>query len=194
MANVLPRTKKWDLTQEAFDKMLACLDADRERAGEKYEQIRFSLVRFFQWRGCRFSEDHADETINRVARKLGQGEEFRDIYTYTHGVARMVVMEVSKTAGREQSLAENLQPTQPVLEDDGDLQERAECLKPCLEGLPLESREMIVKYYQGERGAKINNRQKLAEAFSVSPHVLRNRAFRLREKLQDCVDRCMKEM
>lgn len=194
MANVLSRTKKWDLTQEAFDKMLACLDADRERAGEKYEQIHFSLVRFFQWRGCRFSEDHADETINRVARKLGQGEEFRDIYTYTHGVARMLVMEVSKSAGREQSLAENLQPTQPVLEEDGDLQARVECLRPCLEGLPLESREMIVKYYQGERRAKINNRQKLAEAFSVSTHVLRNRAYRLREKLQDCVDQCMKKI
>jgi hypothetical protein len=105
----------------------------------------------------------------------------------------MVVLEVAKAAGREQTLADNLLPTQPVLEDDRDLQARAACLMPCLEGLPLESREMIVKYYQGERGTKINNRQKLAEAFSVSPHVLRNRAYRLREKLQDCVDRCTKK-
>jgi hypothetical protein len=65
--------KRWSLTAEAFDKLLVSLDPDRERAGEKYEHLRGGLVCLFEWRGAPFPEDHADEVINRVARKLGEG-------------------------------------------------------------------------------------------------------------------------
>jgi hypothetical protein len=61
---------KWVLTGEAFKRFLACLDADTEQAGEKYEAIRQKLVKFFDWRGAHFPEECADETINRVVRKL----------------------------------------------------------------------------------------------------------------------------
>lgn len=193
MAEVLSQKKKWSLTQEAFDKLLACLDADRERAGEKYEQLRSGLVRFFEWRGCPFSEDRADETINRVARRLGAGEEFRDLYTYFYGVARMLVKEILKQAGKEQAFVENLQPTAPIAEEHDDEQPRVECLKLCLDRLPPESREMILQYYQGEKRTKIENREKLAVASAVSPHVLRNRAYRLRDHLQACVGACLKK-
>jgi DNA-directed RNA polymerase specialized sigma24 family protein len=192
VADAFPLKKKWSLTQEAFDKLLASLDADRERAGEKYEQIRAGLVKLFQWRGCPFPEDHADETINRVARKLADGEEFRDIYTYIQGVARMVVLEALKASAKEQAISEN-QPNQTLAEEDDDSQLRIECLKLCLEKLPLESREMIMNYYQGEKREKIEGRQKLAGSMSLSPNVLRNRAYRLRDKLQTCVDACMKK-
>jgi hypothetical protein len=38
---------KAELTAEGVTNLLACLDADRERAGEKYEQLRRILTRFF---------------------------------------------------------------------------------------------------------------------------------------------------
>jgi DNA-directed RNA polymerase specialized sigma24 family protein len=90
-------------------------------------------------------------------------------------------------------ISENLQPNQISSEEDEDSQLRVECLKHCLEKLPLESREMILNYYQGEKRAKIDSRQKLADSLSLSAHVLRNRAYRLRDKLQTCVDGCMKK-
>ena len=55
--------RKWALTQQAFDTLLAAFDGDREAAGEKYLEVRNNLLRFFEWRGCPFPEDHADETI-----------------------------------------------------------------------------------------------------------------------------------
>jgi len=59
------------LTQESFDKLLAWLDADREQAGQKYEEIRRELIRYFLIRGYYSqSEELADETINRVAQNL----------------------------------------------------------------------------------------------------------------------------
>jgi len=63
------KKKDWLLTQEAFDNLLAWLDPDRERAGQKYEDIRFKLIRNFARRGCSIAEDLTDETINRVSRK-----------------------------------------------------------------------------------------------------------------------------
>src|SRR5262245_29135467 len=82
--SVVPR-RKWTLTQEAFDKLLATLDEDRERAGEIYLEIRSNLVRFFEWRGCPFPEDHADETFNRVA-KRAEEEKILNPSSYCIGV------------------------------------------------------------------------------------------------------------
>ncbi len=39
------------LKQDDFDKLLAWLHDDREQAGQKYEEIRESLIKIFSWRG-----------------------------------------------------------------------------------------------------------------------------------------------
>src|SRR5262245_10915582 len=137
------------LTQEALDKLLACLDPNRERAGEKYEQIRGGLVKFFEWRSCSFSQDHADETINRVARKLDKGEELRDVYTYVYGVARMLILEIQKESVKQRAAFAQL-PTHSVAEELLDTETRAECLKHCLASLSPSSRDLIMRYYQGD--------------------------------------------
>src|SRR6202008_405245 len=67
--------QKWTLTQEAFDKLLSALGGDRDVAAQKYLELRANLIRFFEWRGCSFPEDHADETINRVAKRVLEREE-----------------------------------------------------------------------------------------------------------------------
>ncbi len=58
------------LTQEIFEQLLAWLDEDRDRAGKKYEEIRFQLINLFIARSCRISEELADKTIDRVAKKV----------------------------------------------------------------------------------------------------------------------------
>src|SRR5690242_7028531 len=91
----VPPKKAWALNQEAFDKLLACFDTDRGRAGEKYEQIRRKLVKFFTWRECGDPEGYADRTIDRVSRRILEGSELRvaDPYVYFHGVAINVLRE-----------------------------------------------------------------------------------------------------
>jgi hypothetical protein len=46
-----------------------------------------------EWRGCPTPDDYADETINRCARKITDGEEIRDVATYCIGVARMLLRD-----------------------------------------------------------------------------------------------------
>src|SRR6266576_804711 len=99
---------RWALTQEAFDRLLASLGGNRESAGEHYLETRGKLVRFFEWRGCPFPEDHADETINRVARRLVEGETIQKPSGYVMGVARFLVLEINKESLRQQQAIREL--------------------------------------------------------------------------------------
>jgi len=184
--------QKWALTQEAWDGLLACLGQDRESAGEKYIEIRGNLTRFFEWRGCPFPEDHADETINRVAKRIAEGEEIRNPSSYCVGVARMLLLEIAKGRAREQQALGEAAGSQLVMPDEDAAEGPIQCLRSCLQELPPDNRELIIEYYQGEKGAKIQNRKRLTERFGVPVNTLRMRALRLREKLQACVEDCLR--
>jgi DNA-directed RNA polymerase specialized sigma24 family protein len=183
--------QKWTLTQEAFDKLLVALGGDREAASRKYLEIRNNLTRFFEWRGCSFPEDHADETINRVAKKVAEGEEILNPSGYAMGVARLLLLEVIKGRQREQAALTEMGTTTGVYVDPDDTETRLTCLRSCLQTLPPDNRDLILEYYQGEKGKKIQNRKKLLERLGVPVNTLRMRALRLRERLQGCVEECL---
>ena len=92
----LARKGDWELTGEAFERLLRLLDSDRERAGEKYELARRRLIAFFEARGAESPADHADETLNRAARKVAEGERVEDINKYLYGVARLLLLELGR--------------------------------------------------------------------------------------------------
>ena len=181
----------WTLTQEAFDKLLIALGGDRDRGSEKYLEIRTQLTRFFEWRGCSFPEDHADETFNRIAKKIEQGEEILNLQGYAMGVARLLLLEVFKSKEREQSALNEIGAATDVYTEPDDGEQRLECLRNCLQTLSPDNRELILQYYQGEKGEKIQNRKKLLERLGIPVNTLRMRALRLRERLQSCVEECL---
>src|SRR5215216_8166780 len=183
--------QRWTLNQEAFDKLLVAFDVDRETAGQKYLQIRNNLARFFAWRGCSFPEDHADETINRVAKKVAQGEEILNPAGYAMGVARLLLLEIVKGRQREQSALTEISRDSEAYEAEDDGEGRLTCLRNCLQTLSPDNRDLILQYYQGEKGEKIENRKKLLERLGIPVNTLRMRALRLRERLQGCVEGCL---
>jgi len=184
--------QKWTLTQDAFDKLLVAFGGDRESAGRKYLEIRNNLTRFFEWRGCSFPEDHADETINRMAKRVAAGEEILNHSGYAIGVARLLLLEINKGRQREQSaLAEISSAPNVYVAEDGD-ESRLACLRSCLQALSPDNRDLILQYYQGEKGEKIGNRKKLLERLGIPVNTLRMRALRLRERLQSCVEGCQR--
>src|SRR5436190_23726711 len=109
-----------ELTAEAFAKLLDRLDADWERAGEKYEDLRRTLVRFFEWRGAPFPEEHTDETFNRVARRLDEGVEIKNVGGYCYEVARLVHLEALKGPDSKRSPLEatNVEATVAATTDE----------------------------------------------------------------------------
>jgi DNA-directed RNA polymerase specialized sigma24 family protein len=181
------------LTAETFDILLAQLDPDRERAGELYETIRRKLVRLFEWRGCVSPEDLADETFNRVARRLSEGVELRsnDPYGYFCGVAHLLYKEVLRRAAREHRAIESgAWPSPSMTDDDETADPRLERLRRCLQRLPPDQRDLVLRYYQGNNDQGEHNirvRQALASDLGVPMNALRIRVHRARRKLESCV-------
>ena len=188
---MLNTRQKWTLTQDAFDKLLIAFGGDRESGSEKYLEIRGNLTRFFEWRGCPFPEDHADETMNRVAKKVDAGEEILNPAGYAMGVARLLLLEIVKGRQREQSALTEIGRESEAYEAEDDSEGRLTCLRNCLQTLSSENRDLILQYYQGEKSEKIQNRKKLMARLGVPVNTLRMRALRLRERLQGCVEECM---
>ena len=182
------------LTPRGFERLLDHLHADRDTAGRTYEQLRLRLVRFFEGRRCAFPDEHADETLNRIARKLDAGETIQDVTTYVIGIARMVVKEVARSASREAVVQAALRTPDHVSPhpDPASVESSRllDCLHACLDRLGPPDRDLIVRYYQNEKSAKINNRKDLATTLGLELNALRLRAFRIRAGLEACVARC----
>jgi len=184
---------KTELSAEMFAGLLAHFDVDRERAGEKYEDLRRTLIKFFEWRDAPFPEEHADETLNRVARKISAGLEIRNTASYCYEVARLVFLEAIKANdGKHDPLPPGHANTAALDPKNSAQQEwRLECLEECLARLPTDNRNLIVEYYRDEKRGRIDRRRALAEQLGLQREALANRAQRLRDKLETCVNRCV---
>jgi DNA-directed RNA polymerase specialized sigma24 family protein len=188
----LPRQKKdWDLSEQSLAGFMSVLDEDPERAGERYEILRRKLMKFFEWRGSTTAEELADETINRLVRKIEEGEAIRDLSAYSGGMARLVWLEALKEQERARGSLEALRASSQYTSQTGS--QRIECFELCLEGLPLENRALILDYYRAEKSSKIKLRKQLAEKLGTPINALRIRAHRIRQQLERCVTDCLRK-
>jgi DNA-directed RNA polymerase specialized sigma24 family protein len=187
--------KEWVLTQEAFDALLNWLDADRERAGNKYEAIRLRLIKIFTCRGCSEAEDLADETINRVSARVGElvGNYTGDPTLYFYGVSQKVYLEYLRRYQKKHSdlNVDSVTLNSSATSVDDDIEPEYECLERCLDHLPPDNRKLVVDYYQQEKHAKIEHRKLLATEWGIAVNALRIRAHRIRLVLQQCVRDCI---
>jgi RNA polymerase sigma factor (sigma-70 family) len=191
--NAARMTRQNTITQEGFDRFLTRLNKDRELAGQEYERVRGRLILYFQCRDIVQAEDCADEVINRVILKLETGQQIRDLVTYTFGVARMVLLETQRSQSRVQEIEDDLLISPIPSDEADDLQLQIDCLRHCLQSLPAGDHDLITRYYQEQKRARINLRQELAQRLEIDMNALRVRAYRLRNELQKCVRKCAKE-
>ena len=176
--------KNWSLSQEDFDELLDWLDSDREQAGIKYEQIRSSLIKIFTGRGCLDAEELADETINRVTRKIKdiKGEFRGDPALYFFGVAKMLLLEYMRR-----------KPPQPPPPppDAGRAELEYRCLERCIERLSEEDRALLLREYGAKGRTQAERRKALADELGISLNALRIRVYRIRVALKECIEKCI---
>jgi len=136
-------------------------------------------------RGCTLAEELADETIDRVARRVSdiQATYVGDKAIYFLGVMNNVHHEYLR------------RPSMPrVIETNEESNAREQihvCLDRCLEKLTPYARQLIQRYYAADRQAKIDLRKVIARELGIKTSTLRLRALRIREKLQTCVESCL---
>jgi RNA polymerase sigma factor (sigma-70 family) len=192
-----------NLTPASFDSLLAVLGPDREAAAMAYLEIRRALYMFFAARGAVNPDEMADETLNRVARRLNEGAQItaENPSSYFYAVARNVWREKRADASvflslpdDDQSYATHATPYDLMVGADEQAVEEArrEFLANCLEQFPLEERELVISYYKFSGGEKIENRKNLAERHKLSNNTLRQKIARLRSKLAECIGRRMR--
>lgn len=180
--------KKWDTTQEGFDRLLSWLADNRDEAGKKYEMIRQRLMKFFICRGCEDVEDLADQTITIVTTKVGEiALNYEgDPVLYFYGVAKKVFKDYLRIKNR---------PVPPPPPDVTHVDDAVyDCLDDCMQKLPEENRQLVLRYYQDEKKVKIDNRQILADELGIAMNALRIRAHRIRLLLRKCVQECTEQL
>ena len=183
----------YELRQEQFDALLSLFSGDRDEAGEKYEQIRRGLVRFFHFKGCADPQRLADETINRVALKAGEFDHSKNIkpVSYFYGFASNILLEYKRTSRKEVGLEDTQYRAAETDAEDAADDAKNDCLQKCLEQLPADEKELIVKYYAREGRAKIELRKEMCERLNYTATALYTKIFRLKGILKVCIENCM---
>lgn len=197
MANANSSFSRNELTAVQFDELLRRLDADRERAGTKYEEIRWKLIRFFQWNSCMAAEELVDETLNRVAERLAErGEAIEDVAAFAWGVAKKLRQEAFRREAKMVFFpdipdAENLTVERAwshVAGEHAHDDRRLRCLRMCIQYLATGERRLLMAYHAPRQG-RVQARLQLARQNGITMTALRVRINRLRFKLEECMKR-----
>jgi DNA-directed RNA polymerase specialized sigma24 family protein len=176
----------WTLTSPAFERLLAALDADRDRAALAYERLRERVIGLLRWWGAASPEELADETLDRVARKLEAGADIPDgsLGAYVRGVARMVFHEWTRRPRAAQGTVDVAAAPR-----DGSESAALDQLDACLDALDPAERGLLLKYYGEGRLADV--RRHLAGELGLTQTALRIRAHRLRVRIETAMKRSL---
>lgn len=182
------------LMPENFNDLLDWFSANRETAGEKYEEIRKGLIRFFYFKGCADAETLADETFNRVASKLpvlDLSKNSKPVNLF-YGFASKIYLEYASGL-KKREVEFNADLHNPIVTEDPSAEsvdKNYECLRKCLAELKIEESNLMIEYYSAEKSEKIECRKKLAEKMKMKTGALQVKVYRLRNILRKCVEKC----
>ena len=200
-STVPARKSTWVATESSFTALLEWLDQGLDSKGEAYLEVRRRLVTYFDRKNCLNADDLADETLNRVQRRLEEvgSIEAESPAKFCYTVARYIFLEHLRS-GRAKEVSDELVDSAAskaaadafTKEEEARERERAHgCLEKCVSELDTERLELVIGYYYGEQRAKIENRRHLAAKFGLTMNALSIRTFRIRERLEACVRRCL---
>ena len=175
------------LIVQSYPTLLAALSSDAATAPAAFLKPRGSLVRFFQLKSDGDAEHAADETLDRVSAKFGEGVIIVDPVKYSFGVARLVFLEnLRKTEKAKKALKEFRSESDRLSGDDAlDGYTR---MRECFSKLSATNQALLKSYFANLRGRQLDNeRHQLASKIGGSLNSLRLKIFRLRRQLEDCV-------
>jgi len=171
------------------------LDEGVDSDGERYVEMRRRLVSYFSRRRCPSPDDMADETLNRVARKLEERGAIIDASParYCYIVAKFVFLEYLRGAEPRQASLDNVRGGADALPGPASVyadEKPFDCLDGCLRQLTAYDRALILDYYSGDQGTRIECRRQLAARLGLTANALSIRACRIRSTLEACVREC----
>jgi DNA-directed RNA polymerase specialized sigma24 family protein len=188
------RKTKWSLDGVAFDKLLDQFSADRDKAAVQYDLAWRKVVRYFEWRSVRTADACADETMDRVARRLKEGQKIDKLMAYIFATAHHILQEVLKAESERGAIALEDAPLAYLQQKEPEIVDpdvRLICFDRCLTELGTDNRDLILGYYEGEGREKIENRLALSKRLKIPLNALRIRVHRIKRMLEACIAECL---
>lgn len=186
-------------TPANYERFLAHLDPIPEQASKKYDQLFKALVRYLASLGSDDPEKHASETLDDVSRKIGKGETFDDLNSYSRRVARNIHISAfrrrreetnsidSPAFGGGAKLSSPPEPERSSEERQKGVEQ--ECREHCYDRLPEDDRDLITRYSQ----ASAHDRERMAAESNTTLGALRVRVRRIRQRLERCHEDCVRK-
>lgn len=194
------------MKQDAMTHLLLWLSPDKEQAGQLYERLRRKLIELFARKGVPnlTLPELADETLDRVGRKLAEGEVIRnpEPMAYVHGVAVHVLSEFWRKQTRKTKHEINIddlsprdlarvQSTQRPQNQQEEKEIWQQCIDEFLKSLPPEDEALLRKCYQDDQRQQSANRRQAAKRMGLAENSLRVYLHRIRQTLQRKVRACV---
>ncbi|HSE16264.1 MAG TPA: hypothetical protein VLB46_04380 [Pyrinomonadaceae bacterium] len=123
-------------------------------------------------------------TPEKVEKWVGEKER------YFYRVAYYILLEDRDKGYLEIQMPDRFDVTS---HDNEDLEPESQCLGKCLQKLSTSDRELIERYYRGDKSIKRENRVELAQDLKIDLPGLRVRALRIRRELRKCIERCLRQ-
>lgn len=160
-------------------------------AGLDYKTIHRVVTLLFVSRECGAdSEWLADVTLERVAKKIHNGEEVRSFVAYSKKFAELIWLEYCRD---REKLREAMRdwarqvPKYYEFEERTDL--RRKCQETCLNRMQKDERQLLGKYY-----LQPADRQVLAKELGLEIATLRTIIHRIKLRLRKCVEVCRRSV
>lgn len=170
-------------------------DGDGPGVVERFRALQSKLIFYFERRHCFDPEELADETLERVMRRLCDGTEVSDLTNYSYGVARNVFYEyLRRERAKRKYTEEQRQRPEAAADEDGEAEARERrhrCQEGCMARLKERERWLLFEYYRYKGQRKVSHKQKLAEQLNISREALTLRIFHLKRRLKACVKDCL---
>lgn len=153
----------------------------------EYERLRSKLILFFSRRMLQFPEDLADESLDRLARRLAEGTEIVSVPAFALGIARHLAQEQMGRNNLAQTMGDDFwdNVTAPLATQSSE--EEIASMERCLKKLLPADNRLLRGYYLLAEGKPMETRGKLAERLGISSNTLRQRVFLARQRLRDCM-------
>jgi len=177
------------VTPEGLRTFLDWLASGAPNRDQAYESARRRLVIFFAGRKCLDSESLADRTLDLAMRKLPDIPAEANPMAYLIGIAKNIYRDELRAAQKAEAFRSAQASMTP--QPQSEIESCHACLEKCLAELSAEDRTLVLGYYSESKQAKIDKRKQLADRYGLSLNTLRNRVFRLNQRLALCVTSCL---
>lgn len=182
-----------ELRAPDFHRLLACLDANSERASARYTELRERLVRYSRSRGEDLrAEELADKALDELAKKPDLPD-IRHPEQFAIGILRMLLMahkRKSQPLSEDPEIVVNDPSPEHSIVDRLDQERKEHCFVTCMKHLSPGERRLIFEYYPNESRDVEGRRRQLAIIIGIEPGTLATRMNRLRNKLEKCCMSC----